>query len=404
MKPSDLLKNRRIHAYCIIKAIYLSLDMISETTYLAAKMVSGTLEKYFTEQADLLALMSGDRYLPQSSIIEAIIDAAFWASLRKEEGYSPKVSIALVAPDKTLHPLLFGQPVRFTPHNLVKLSPAVIQPSIHLGVWNVGSDLFIWGTTHHIPDSCLVLEVVEPGLLVLKHKRHEGYGKFVNIAVLKGDQIKVVDEKNLGLNNCPDLLASLLGMPLPAPVDESINILVELAVAMRRHTRGGLLLVVPNQGEEWMESIVHPIGYSIDPVYCTLSDLVNRQHNGDYAADWKENILKIIDIIGGFTAIDGATVITKNYELLAFGAKVARAAKNAPVPKVLITEPIVGQQPEILDPVKIGGTRHLAAAQFVHDQRDAMALVASQDGIFTVFIWSESLNMVHAHRIDALLL
>lgn len=378
--------------------------MISETTYLAAKMISGTLEKYFLEQADLQNLVYSDRYLPQSSIIEAIVDSAFWASLRKEEGYPPKISIALVAPEKTAHPLLFGQAVRFTPNNLVKLSPAVIQPSIHLGVWNEGDDLFIWGTTHDIPDSCLVLEVVEPGLLVIKHKRHEGYGKFVNIAVLKGDQIKVVDEKNLGLTTCPNLLASLLGMPLSASLDESVNVLVELAVAMRRHNRGGLLLVVPTHDEEWKESIVHPIGYSIDPVYCTLSDLVHRQHNGDYPTDWKENILKIVDIIGGFTAIDGATVITKNYELLAFGAKVARAARNAPVPKVLITEPIVGQEPEILDPVKIGGTRHLAAAQFVHDQKDAMALVASQDGIFTVFVWSESLNMVHAHRIDALLL
>jgi hypothetical protein len=45
-----------------------------------------------------------------------------------------------------------------------------------------------------------------------------------------------------------------------------------------------------------------------------------------------------------------------------------------------------------------------AAAQFVHDQHDAVALVASQDGNFTVFTWSEQFNMVHAHRIDVLLL
>jgi hypothetical protein len=32
------------------------------------------------------------------------------------------------------------------------------------------------------------------------------------------------------------------------------------------------------------------------------------------------------------------------------------------------------------------------------------ALVASQDGRFTVFAWSPSEEAVHAHRIDALLL
>ncbi|MGK9116618.1 putative sensor domain DACNV-containing protein [Olivibacter jilunii] len=378
--------------------------MISETTYLAAKMISATLEKYFAEQAEYQMGASEKRYLPKANIIEAVIDAAFWASLRREEGYSPKISIALMASDNVVQPLRFANPVRFTPHNLVKLSPAVIQPSIHLGVWHEEDNLFIWGTTHDISEWCLVLEVIEPGLLVVKHKRHEGYGKFVNIAVLKGDQIKMVDERNLTLNGYPDLLASLLGMPLPDAIDDSVNILVELAVAMRRHNRGGLLLVVPTHQDEWKESIVHPIGYSIDPVYCALGELILKQAEDESGGVWREDILRTIDVIGGFTAIDGATIITKNYELLAFGAKVARAARNAPVPKVLITEPVAGQEAEIVDPVKIGGTRHLAAAQFVHDQKEAMALVASQDGLFTVFVWSETLQMVHAHRIDTLLL
>jgi DNA integrity scanning protein DisA with diadenylate cyclase activity len=56
------------------------------------------------------------------------------------------------------------------------------------------------------------------------------------------------------------------------------------------------------------------------------------------------------------------------------------------------------------EPAQFGGTRHLAAAQFVQDQRDAMALVASQDGQFTIFAWSPSEENLHAHRIDALLL
>jgi len=46
----------------------------------------------------------------------------------------------------------------------------------------------------------------------------------------------------------------------------------------------------------------------------------------------------------------------------------------------------------------------LSAAQFVHDQRDASALVASQDGRFTIFTWSPSQECVHAHRVEALLL
>jgi hypothetical protein len=58
----------------------------------------------------------------------------------------------------------------------------------------------------------------------------------------------------------------------------------------------------------------------------------------------------------------------------------------------------------VAEPAQLGGTRHLSAAQFVHDQQDAIALVASQDGRFTVFAWSPCEGTVHAHRIDALLL
>jgi hypothetical protein len=57
-----------------------------------------------------------------------------------------------------------------------------------------------------------------------------------------------------------------------------------------------------------------------------------------------------------------------------------------------------------MHPSGLGGTRHLSAAQFVHDQRGAIALVASQDGRFTIFAWSPCAGRVHAHRVEALLL
>jgi len=69
-----------------------------------------------------------------------------------------------------------------------------------------------------------------------------------------------------------------------------------------------------------------------------------------------------------------------------------------------MTEPIEGAVAIEADPSQLGGTRHLSAAQFVSDQRDALALVASQDGRFTVFAWSPCANQVYAHRVDALLM
>ena len=113
---------------------------------------------------------------------------------------------------------------------------------------------------------------------------------------------------------------------------------------------------------------------------------------------------RVVDTIGGTTAVDGATIINDRYEVLAFGAKIRRREGSAPVDKWIVTEPVVGNLPVVVHPTEHGGTRHLSAAQFVYDQRDALALVASQDGKFTVFAWSPCEEMVHAHRVESLLM
>jgi hypothetical protein len=380
--------------------------MLSEPTYIAARMVASTIEAHFAEHLANARAVGANHLAdePKAPIIEAIIDVAFWASLRKEEGRSPKISISLLPPEQSNSPLIFGKRLRFTPHNLTKLAPAVESPGIHLGVWYENDELYVWGTTLLIPGICFVLEVVEPGLLVVKHSRVDGFGKFVNIAILKGDQIKIVDEHNTALNHCPALVNSLLGMPLPVFLNESINVLVELAASMRVHGRGGLVLIVPNGSTDWQNSIIHPISYPVIPAFDGITRLIQQDQRERLTSTWQEGLRRAIDIVGGFTAVDGATIINRQYELIAFGAKIARSEMSTPVDQIVTTEPVQGGVAEFIHPGQNGGTRHLAAAQFVYDQRDAIALVASQDGHFTIFAWSNHMQMVHAHRIDILLL
>jgi phosphoribosylamine-glycine ligase len=111
-----------------------------------------------------------------------------------------------------------------------------------------------------------------------------------------------------------------------------------------------------------------------------------------------------VEAVAGLTAVDGAAVVSDRSELLAFGAKIVQSRNGAEVERVVVTEPVAGSEPAVVDPAELGGTRHLSAAQFVQDQRDALALVASQDGRFTVFAWSPCEGMVHAHRVETLLL
>jgi hypothetical protein len=375
--------------------------MEPEAAYPAARIVSPKVHAYFTRQRAETGANGNGRLatLPDIATIQAIVDAAFWASLRREEGFIPKISLAFLAPDETHSALLFERPLPLDPAILTKVAPAVERPGIHLGVSAGPGGLAVWGATRAIPSLCLVVEVAAPGLIVIKHHSSETTGKFVNVAVLEGDQVKIVDERAAAIPDCPALLTALLGSDSPAAWVHSVNVLVQLAVSMRVHGRGGLLLVVPASGESWRESIVSPIPFAVSPPYSGLAELARAASEDDTG-----RLIRMVDVVAGLTAVDGAVVLTDQYEVLAFGAKITRRRGHPLVEQVLVTEPIEGGEATLVSPDKLGGTRHLSAAQFVQDQQDCAALVASQDGRFTVFEWSPCETMVHAHRIEALLL
>jgi hypothetical protein len=372
--------------------------------YPAARSVAARVQTHFIRHV-AAARDSGRTDLapvPDAVAIEALIDVAFWASLRREEGVATTVSLAYLAPEHAGFALKFHTDLPLQPAAIARLAPAVERPGIHLGIWRIGPELRVWGTTRQLPAYCFVIEVIMSGLLVVK-QRSEPFGKFVNVAVLEGDQVKIIDERGASVPDCPGMLQSLLGFDVAGARGASVNVLVLLAASMRRHGNGGTLLVVPSHTAAWRDSIVSPLLYAVDPPFDELANLM-RQSDEQRTHDWQEHLLHAVDGIGGLTAVDGATIINDSYDVLAFGAKIAPTPGSGSVDRIIVTEPIEGSVTTTAAPNQLGGTRHLSAVQFVHDQRDATALVASQDGRFTIFKWSPRENIVHAHRVEALLL
>jgi sensor domain DACNV-containing protein len=335
---------------------------------------------------------------PDAAVIEAVVEAAFWASLRREENYPPRISLAFLPPEQAGRPLLFERALPLTPEALTRLAPAVERPGIHLGVWRDGGELLVWGATRTLPALCFALEVVAPGLLVIKHRREEGSGKFVNVAVLEADRIKILDHQPMPRPDYPALVASLLGFDAPEAAAWSVNALIQLAVSMRAHGRGGALLLAPHGSEEWRESIVGPVLYSVSPPFTGLADLLQQ------GASHQDALRRAVDAVAGLTAVDGAMVLTDRCEVLAFGAKIGRRTKWPRIERVLEIEPVEGVEPRLVHPAETGGARHLSAAQFAHDQRNALAMVASQDGRFTIMAWSAVDEVVQAYRVETLLM
>ena len=341
--------------------------------------------------------------LPRADQVERILQAGFWASLRREEGHSPRISMAFLSPTETSSPLLFEKRLPLTPEGLTRLAPAVEQPGIHLGVWEENGELMVWGACRRIPSLCLVLEVVEPGLLVAKHQRSGGLGKFANLAVIQGETVRVVTGGHM------PMLSGLAAESLVRWSDERNGItgndlLIQLGASMRMHGKGGTLLVVPDDSDSWRDSIVRPVSYAVAPPYRHLMEVMSEDPEESDRPGWSELLRQTVGSVAGLTAVDGATVMTSHLEVLAFGAKIGRRQGQGEVEEILLMEPVINAEPRQMHPLQIGGTRHLSAAQFVHDQHDCLALVASQDGRFTTFSWLPDRGIVGANRVEVLLL
>ncbi len=110
---------------------------MNNSTYQEAKSASTYLEAHF-KNLITSALEKGEQKVapaPDSATIEGIINVAFWASLRKEEGQSPKISIAFLSPEEAEQPLSFGVRLPFNTDTIVKLAPGIERPGVHLAIW-----------------------------------------------------------------------------------------------------------------------------------------------------------------------------------------------------------------------------------------------------------------------------
>jgi len=82
---------------------------MSNPLYAAARSSAAGLVDYFARHAAAAAAHpSVGSCLPDVGTVAALIDAAFWASLQREEGYVPEISLAFLPPKRAVRPLMLA--------------------------------------------------------------------------------------------------------------------------------------------------------------------------------------------------------------------------------------------------------------------------------------------------------
>src|SRR5260370_28475350 len=113
--------------------------------YPAARAVAARVHKHFARHLAEGRSRGQQNLAPQPDVeaIEAIIDAPFWASLRHEERYTPKISLAFLPPDQAGLPITFERRLPLTAQALTRPAPAAELPGINFGVWRDPDVLYV---------------------------------------------------------------------------------------------------------------------------------------------------------------------------------------------------------------------------------------------------------------------
>jgi hypothetical protein len=356
--------------------------------------------------------------------LSTFINVSFWTSFKKEEGRAVTIAVKYVPPDDAYRPFLLKQAIPYTEENILRMSPVFQGAHVDLGVYIDHNDqLMIWGfDTGEFSLTArpyLYIHSLEPGLIRLAFAD-------VNL-IFTGTRIVCVDKNFL----YSEALATLVG---PTNIGPDIK---EIITEMSAHRHGGTLLIVPEH-DGWSRSIKEPILYASDPPFDkakisrellnSLADHRARYHHeygrllrleerhvrehgtqeerldihhqflAGHRQRFDEALVRSLQLTSYLTAVDGAVIVNDDLKVLAFGAKIRPVDARKGPETLVVSETCAGSVPLEVSLSEFGGTRHQSAAQFVFDQRQSVAFVASQDGIITLLTWHEGVGSVAAVR------
>lgn len=379
---------------------------------------------------------------PKSEVLRTLINTAYLATLRTEEGRFVRGSITFADP---LHPEFdpplrrraqypmftsFDRPTRLSVEKLVKLSRAVDGWSGSIAVHGTShSTIVVWGVLdqlvqHNVSlnreseggfDSPGTLRIVMDGVGALS-----AYHGNLLLAGIRQDQVVLTEQgvlhsRGLAKRLSPFLkpiaqqISIALGGSIPLAKNEQMlfeewsTTVARICIGIRRAGTGGALLISPRPIARLLD-ISQRLSYSrlghsailktLDSQYMTLcreesrayyrkelipTEIVRDKDRAETdSEDRKEELAGAIRIVTSLALVDGLVLLTPLLEVVGFGVKI-RSRHSAN--RVYVGHDYARRSVHAkhVDLSRFG-TRHISMLNYCQADRKAIGVVISQDG------------------------
>ncbi len=368
---------------------------------------------------------------PPRTVLTNLMNHCFFASLRREEERITQFDLALCSPadlpeatfgfskyTKVFNLIRFDEARKLSVNELVRLAPACNpEKTIILATYDDSTgELYLWGVVDvGWRPSVIAMRLVElrvrvfgPGeMKVTLHGRvrctfKDGrisypesgvintgciYDFFKESSLMLSREVKAATGQQTG--DTAVLEQNLRGMGY-------LFVLHEIIDRMQQLQHGGCILIVPEASSP--QSVPHTtIKYRSqdDTVWGYLCGRLIL-HDQFLREDVESGLRDALDALVRLTAVDGAVLMTRKFELLGFGT-VVQLPQTLDYSVFRCQDPQASQTTEI--DVESYGTRHRSAFEFCYRCAPSVAIVASQDGDIKVvtrvgddvFFWENTL-------------
>jgi hypothetical protein len=379
---------------------------------------------------------------PSKSIVKALLNTAYLATLKTEEGRFVRGSLTFADPIIPEHdpPLRrranypsftpFGRAIPLTVERLVKLSRAIDSWCGSIAVHaSRRSSLLAWGMIDQAVQHNVSLNregtkgFRVPGILSVVMDGVGAISAYHGSLLLGGIRQEQVVTREYDALNSAELgnrlhstfrpiavkLSRVLGESTTPEKAEKLlqkewsRTVARICIGLRRAGTGGALLITPNPDQDLLNSS-HQLPYSrlghamilnvLDAQHRRFArqatfryaqakmapvDLVREEHLADADAEDREDELAgAVRIVTSLASMDGLVLLTPLLEVNAFGTKI----RSGPQVNRVYLGPEFARRGTKAKPVDISrfGTRHGSMLQYCQADRKAIGIVVSQDG------------------------
>ena len=329
--------------------------------------------------------LEDDQKLPPKDVLEEVCQVLLNVSCMREEGRFPSFRVCFIRPDSELldtyiyaHVLLFEKPVNFTPRDLNKLAPAL----------NPVMSYLILDTRERPFKALGVIAAYTAWEKIVTRELSSGnrLPRIPNILVSGPGELRACFGEssimNYNAGRCiffrtdtftSTLVADQLGNGTSISENDRLRLLYRVLWQVSNYGHGAAILIVPS-AEACKEFI--DLKYQLDSGFLfndgkTLSILSGKGR--------EKEIITYADLIAKLTNVDGSVVLTKDLELLGFGAEILIDKMDSRLPDMCFIG--YDNKEQTYKTFKDHGMRHRAGYRFCNAVEDSVAFVISQDGM-----------------------